>query len=104
MRPRLSSAHAFLLQQQGLLPLLLLSLQLHGYAVRCSFRTLAAHLDTAQPSLVMVATWCLGEAGGCRSAQRLPASVNVDCTLHHPFPHPHEPPPCRRVRGSVGRP
>ena len=36
--------------------------QLHGYAVRSSYRALAASLDKAQPSLLMVATWCLGEA------------------------------------------
>lgn len=48
---------------RALILLVVNAAQLHGYAVRCAFRTLAANLDTAQPSLVMVATWCLGEYG-----------------------------------------
>ncbi|KAL4431277.1 hypothetical protein ABPG75_006533 [Micractinium tetrahymenae] len=48
---------------RALILLVVNAAQLHGYAVRTAFRTLAAHFDTAQPSLLMVATWCLGEYG-----------------------------------------
>lgn len=48
---------------RALILLVVNAAQLHGYAVRCAYRTLAAHLDTAHPSLLMVATWCLGEYG-----------------------------------------
>jgi AP-1 complex subunit gamma-1 len=48
---------------RALLLLVVNASQLHGYAVRAAWRALAGHLDAAQPSLLMVATWCIGEYG-----------------------------------------
>lgn len=57
--------------------------QLHAYAARSSYRALSAQGDSAAPSLIMVTTWCLGEAAwvavaaaGWRSAtKQRPARV-----------------------------
>ena len=36
--------------------------ELHGFAVWTLYQALAAKLNTAQASLLKVATWCIGEA------------------------------------------
>lgn len=46
---------------RALLLLVCNAAQLHGYAARAAWRALSANVAAAQPSLLMVATWCLGE-------------------------------------------
>ncbi|KAI7839019.1 hypothetical protein COHA_007161 [Chlorella ohadii] len=48
---------------RALILLVVNAAQLHAYAARASYRALTANLAAAQPSLLMVATWCLGEYG-----------------------------------------
>lgn len=45
---------------RALLLLVCNAAQLHGYAARAAWRALSANVAGAQPSLLMVATWCLG--------------------------------------------
>jgi hypothetical protein len=55
--------------------------QLHAYAARCALRALSAHLADAQPSLLVVAVWCLGEArGAAQAAGSLRSLVNHQLT------------------------
>jgi len=49
---------------RALILLVVNAAQLHAYAARASYRALTANLAAAQPSLLMVATWCLGEGRG----------------------------------------
>lgn len=48
---------------RALILLVVNATQLHAYAARACYRALTANLEAAQPSLLMVATWCLGEYG-----------------------------------------
>lgn len=92
---------------RALILLVVNAAQLHGYAARAAWRALSGSLDKAQPSLLMVATWCLGEwscwepvlwgavVAVSAVVLRVPAGATAACrTRIPPFPttHPLTPP------------
>lgn len=58
---------------RALILLVVNAAQLHAYAARASYRALTANLAAAQPSLLMVATWCLGALMPSNSLPPCPA-------------------------------
>lgn len=65
---------------RALILLVVNAAQLHGYAVRAAYRALSQHQEAAQPSLLMVSTWCLGEPGG-RVGCRRERGASLRCRL-----------------------
>lgn len=93
---------------RALILLVVNAAQLHAYAARASYRALTANLEAAQPSLLMVATWCLGAGGSRRVEQRdglgwhdrMTSSICIEA-LAQPSCGPSQF-GCRRVRRAAG--
>ena len=68
---------------RALILLVVNAAQLHAYAARACYRALTANLEAAQPSLLMVATWCLGAGASRRVGAEGPVGLaRPDDKLH----------------------